>query len=152
MIEKYKDDYFEGYDEYYECELLIKEIFVIYVLCNKLFWYIVLVNVFVYLLCYGVFDWVLIYFKEVKYFNVDKLFWVYFFYEWVGIFGILFCGWLLDKLFKGNCGVIGVVFMILVIVGILIYWLNLVGNLVIDMVVLIMIGFLIYGLVMLIGL
>lgn len=115
-------------------------------------WYIVIVNVFVYLLCYGIFDWLLIYLKEVKYFVLDKFFWVYFFYEYVGILGILLCGWMLDKVFCGNCGVIGVFFMILVIIVIIVYWMNLVGNLIVDMICMIVIGFLIYGFVMLIGL
>ncbi|MHA5392640.1 MFS transporter [Pseudomonas aeruginosa] len=114
-IEKHKDDYPEGYDEHHERELSTKEIFVTYVLRNKLLWYI-------------------------------------FFYEWAGIPGTLLCGWLSDKLFKGNRGATGVVFMILVTVGTLIYWLNPAGNPAIDMAALIMIGFLIYGPVMLIGL
>ncbi|MGC3710839.1 glycerol-3-phosphate transporter, partial [Pseudomonas aeruginosa] len=76
----------------------------------------------------------------------------YFFYEWAGIPGTLHCGWLSDKLFKGNRGATGVVFLILVTVGTLIYWLNPAGNPAFDMAALIMIGFLIYGPVMLIGL
>ncbi|MBJ6603794.1 glycerol-3-phosphate transporter, partial [Enterobacter hormaechei] len=47
--------------------------------------------------------------------------------------GTLLCGWLSDKLFKGNRGATGVVFMILVTVGTLIYWLNPAGNPAIDM-------------------
>ncbi|MCS7501440.1 glycerol-3-phosphate transporter [Pseudomonas aeruginosa] len=151
-IEKHKDDYPEGYDEHHERELSTKEIFVTYVLRNKLLWYIALANVFVYLLRYGVLDWAPTYLKEAKHFNVDKSSWAYFFYEWAGIPGTLLCGWLSDKLFKGNRGATGVVFMILVTVGTLIYWLNPAGNPAIDMAALIMIGFLIYGPVMLIGL
>nr|WP_308705971.1 MFS transporter [Pseudomonas aeruginosa] len=150
--EKHKDDYPEGYDEHHERELSTKEIFVTYVLRNKLLWYIALANVFVYLLRYGVLDWAPTYLKEAKHFNVDKSSWAYFFYEWAGIPGTLLCGWLSDKLFKGNRGATGVVFMILVTVGTLIYWLNPAGNPAIDMAALIMIGFLIYGPVMLIGL
>ncbi len=127
-IEKHKDDYPEGYDEHHERELSTKEIFVTYVLRNKLLWYIALANVFVYLLRYGVLDWAPTYLKEAKHFNVDKSSWAYFFYEWAGIPGTLLCGWLSDKLFKGNRGATGVVFMILVTVGTLIYWLNPAGN------------------------
>lgn len=107
---------------------------------------------FVYLLRYGIFDWLSIYLKEVKYFALDKFFWVYFFYEYVGISGILLCGWMSDKVFRGNRGVIGVFFMILVIIAIIVYWMNSVGNLIVDMICMIVIGFLIYGFVMLIGL
>lgn len=119
---------------------------------NKWVWVIVFVNIFVYFVCYGVFDWVLVYLSEEKYFDLKVLGWVYFLYEWVGIFGILLCGYIFDKLFKGCCGFVGFFFMLGVIVFVLIYWLNFLGNVWLDNVLLIVIGFLIYGLVMLIGL
>lgn len=73
-------------------------------------------------------------------------------YEWAGIPGTLLCGWMSDKLFKGNRAVTGIVFMILVTIATTLYWLNPAGNPTMDMVLLIAIGFLIYGPVMLIGL
>jgi OPA family glycerol-3-phosphate transporter-like MFS transporter len=151
-IEEYKKDYPEGYDESHEREFSTKEIFVKYVLKNRMLWYIALANVFVYLLRYGVLDWAPTYLKEVKHFTVDKSSWAYFLYEWAGIPGTLLCGWLSDKLFKGNRGATGVVFMALVAVSTVVYWLNPPGNPTVDMFALIAIGFLIYGPVMLIGL
>jgi len=151
-IEEYKQDYPEGYDESHEREFSTKEIFVKYVLKNRMLWYIALANVFVYLLRYGVLDWAPTYLKEAKHFTVDKSSWAYFLYEWAGIPGTLLCGWLSDKLFKGNRGATGVVFMALVAVGTVVYWLNPPGNPMVDMFALIAIGFLIYGPVMLIGL
>jgi OPA family glycerol-3-phosphate transporter-like MFS transporter len=123
-IEHYKNDYPEGYDESHEEEFTAKEIFVKYVLRNKMLWYIALANVFVYLLRYGVLDWAPTYLKEAKHFTVDKTSWAYFFYEWAGIPGTLLCGWMSDKLFRGNRGLTGVVFMVMVTIATLVYWLN----------------------------
>lgn len=151
-VEKYKNDYPEGYDESHEQEFTTRDIFIKYVLKNRLLWYIALANVFVYLLRYGVLDWAPTYLKEAKGFSVDHSSWAYFLYEWAGIPGTLLCGWLSDRLFKGNRGATGVVFMLLVAVGTLVYWLNPPGNPTVDMIALVSIGFLIYGPVMLIGL
>ncbi|MDT3721138.1 glycerol-3-phosphate transporter [Pseudomonas oryzihabitans] len=151
-VEHWKQDFPEGYSEGHEREFSAKEIFVEYVLKNRLLWYIAFANVFVYLLRYGVLDWAPTYLKEAKHFSVDKTSWAYFFYEWAGIPGTLLCGWLSDKLFRGNRGATGVVFMLGVLVATLVYWLNPEGNPGIDLAALVSIGFLIYGPVMLIGL
>lgn len=151
-IEVYKNDIPEDYSEKDEKELTTKEIFQLYILPNKLLWYIAFANVFVYLLRYGVLDWAPTYLKEVKGFTVTKSSWAYFFYEWAGIPGTLLCGWMSDKFFKGNRATTGIVFMILVTIATLVYWKNPAGNPTVDMIALIAIGFLIYGPVMLIGL
>ncbi len=81
-----------------------------YILPNKLLWYIAIANVFVYLLRYGILDWSPTYLKEVKHFALDKSSWAYFLYEYAGIPGTLLCGWMSDKVFKGNRGATGVFF------------------------------------------
>ncbi|MFC6788981.1 glycerol-3-phosphate transporter [Methylobacterium komagatae] len=151
-VETWKQDFPEGYDANHEREFSTREIFVEHVLKNRLLWYIAFANVFVYLLRYGVLDWAPTYLKEAKHFSVDKTSWAYFLYEWAGIPGTLLCGWLSDKLFRGNRGATGVVFMVGVLIATLVYWLNPEGNPGIDLAALISIGFLIYGPVMLIGL
>ncbi len=151
-IEVYNNDIPEEYSESDEKELTAKEIFMQYILPNKLLWYIAFANVFVYLLRYGILDWAPTYLKEVKHFTVNKSSWAYFFYEWAGIPGTLLCGWMSDKFFKGNRAMTGVVFMILVTIATVVYWRNPAGNPTVDMIALIAIGFLIYGPVMLIGL
>jgi OPA family glycerol-3-phosphate transporter-like MFS transporter len=57
-----------------------------------------------------------------------------------------------DKVFRGNRGLTGIVFMALVTVATVVYWLNPPGNPTVDMIALVSIGFLIYGPVMLVGL
>ncbi|AVG15235.1 glycerol-3-phosphate transporter [Chromobacterium sp. TRC.1.1.SA] len=151
-VEAYRNDYPEDYSDTHEQELTAREIFKKYILPNKLLWYIALANVFIYLLRYGVLDWAPTYLKEVKHFSVDKSSWAYFLYEWAGIPGTLLCGWMSDKLFRGNRGATGVFFMALVTLATVVYWLNPAGNPTVDMLALIAIGFLIYGPVMLVGL
>ncbi|MFF7708899.1 glycerol-3-phosphate transporter [Pseudomonas sp. NPDC007930] len=151
-VEQWRNDYPEGYSAAHEREFSAREIFVKYVLRNRMLWYIALANVFVYLLRYGVLDWAPTYLKEAKGYSVDTSSWAYFFYEWAGIPGTLLCGWLSDKLFKGNRGLTGIVFMAGVTVATLVYWLNPSGHPAVDLAALLCIGFLIYGPVMLIGL
>lgn len=79
-IEEYKNDYPDDYSEKDEEELTAKQIFMQYILPNKLLWYIAVANVFVYLLRYGILDWSPTYLKEVKHFALDKSSWAYFLY------------------------------------------------------------------------
>ncbi len=151
-IEEYKNDYSGDYHKKNENELTSKQIFIKYVFHNKLLWYIAIANVFVYLLRYGILDWSPTYLKEVKHFTLNKFSWAYFFYEYAGVPGTLLCGWMSDKVFKGNRGATGVFFMTLVTIATVVYWLNPVGHPYIDMACMVTIGFLIYGPVMLIGL
>lgn len=151
-IEEYKNDYPADYSEKNEQELTAKQIFMTYVFPNKALWLIAFANVFVYLLRYGVLDWSPAYLREVKHMTLDTSSWAYFFYEYAGIPGTLFCGWVSDKVFKGNRAITGVVFMGLVTAATALFYLNPAGNPGIDMLCMITIGFLIYGPVMLIGL
>jgi OPA family glycerol-3-phosphate transporter-like MFS transporter len=151
-IEEYKNDYPEDYNVAHEKEFSTKEIFVKYVLKNKLLWWIAFANIFVYLIRYGVLSWAPTYLKEVKHFSVDKSSWAYFLYEWAGIPGTILCGWISDRFFQSRRGIVGILFMVLVTIALVIYWLNPPGNPGIDIAALIAVGFLIYGPVMLIGL
>jgi MFS transporter, OPA family, glycerol-3-phosphate transporter len=151
-IEEYRQDYPVDYDESHEREFTAKEIFLTYVLNNKLLWYIAVANAFVYLIRYGVLDWAPTYLYEVKDFSFDKSSWAYFLYEWAGIPGTLLCGWISDAWFKGRRAPAAILYMFLVLVAVVIYWLNPAGHPHIDMAALMAIGFLIYGPVMLIGL
>ena len=151
-IEEYKNDYPADYSAKSEEEISAKQIFMTYVLPNKALWLIAIANVFVYLLRYGVLDWSPAYLREIKHMTLDTSSWAYFFYEYAGIPGTLFCGWASDRVFKGNRAVTGVFFMVLVTIATVVFYLNPAGHATIDMVCMITIGFLIYGPVMLIGL
>ncbi len=74
-VEHWKQDFPEGYSEGHEREFSTKEIFVEYVLKNRLLWYIAFANVFVYLAALWRADWAPTYLKEAKHFSVDKTSW-----------------------------------------------------------------------------
>ncbi|RDI63360.1 OPA family glycerol-3-phosphate transporter-like MFS transporter [Nocardia pseudobrasiliensis] len=151
-IEEYKNDYPKDYSASDEVELTAKQIFTRYILPNKLLWYIAFANVFIYLLRYGVLDWSPTYLKEVKHFTLDKSSWAYFLYEYAGIPGTLLAGWMSDKVFRGNRGATGVLFMGLVTAATVMFWIAPADMPGVSMACMIVIGFLIYGPVMLIGL
>jgi OPA family glycerol-3-phosphate transporter-like MFS transporter len=151
-IEEFKDDYPEFYSkEDEEKPITAKEIFVKYIFNNKLLWYIAVANAFVYLVRYGVLDWAPTYLSEAKQFSVSETGWAYFVYEWAGIPGTILAGYVSDKWFKGKRGPVSIIYMVLVLIFVIIYWQNPVGQPLIDSLALIGIGFLIYGPVMLIG-
>lgn len=148
-IEKYKDDYPDTYSEKFEVEMTAKEIFMKYILKNKLLWSIAFANAFVYLVRYGVLDWAPLYLEEAKGFSIKESGWAYFAYEWAGIPGTLLCGYLSDRVFKGKRAPVSIIYMVLVFVSVLMYWFS--QSIMMNSIALICIGFLIYGPVMLIG-
>jgi len=149
-IEKFKNDYPDTYIEE-DKPLSAKEIFFKHIFNNKLLWFIAIANAFVYLVRYGVLDWAPTYLSEVKQFSLKETGWAYFLYEWAGIPGTLLAGYLSDRWFRGKRAPVSILYMVLVLIFVLIYWNNPIGNPMIDNISLIAIGFLIYGPVMLIG-
>ncbi|NOR18837.1 MAG: glycerol-3-phosphate transporter [Xanthomonadales bacterium] len=152
-IEAYKNDYPKAfaYDDAHEKEFSAREIFLKYVLNNRLLWAIAIANAFVYLVRYGVLDWAPTYLSEVKGFSFEESGWAYAMFEWAGIPGTLLCGYLSDKVFRGRRAPASIIYLFLTLLCVLVYWFNPPGKPGIDMAMLIGIGFLIYGPVMLIG-
>jgi len=148
-IEKYTNDYPDSYSEKFEVEMTAKEIFMKYILKNRLLWSIAFANAFVYLVRYGVLDWAPLYLEEAKGFSIKETGWAYFAYEWAGIPGTILCGYLSDKVFKGKRAPVSIIYMVLVFVSVLMYWFS--QSILMNSIALICIGFLIYGPVMLIG-
>ena len=147
----YPDDHIEKTQEEEDKGVTAMEIFTKHILPNKLLWSIALANAFVYLVRYGIQDWAPTYLIEVKGFTEEASAWAYSWYEIAAIPGTLICGWLSDKVFKGQRAPVSIIYMTLIVIAIFIYWKNPAGNPIIDYICLISIGFLIYGPVMLIG-
>lgn len=115
--------------------------------------YLALANVFVYALRYGILSWTPTYLKEVHKVSVTKGIAGFSLFELAGIFGTLACGWISDKVFKGNRTLTGVTFLAGVALFTILYWLAPVGTpYALLMTYLFFIGAFIYGPVMLIGL
>jgi MFS transporter, OPA family, glycerol-3-phosphate transporter len=151
-IEEFKNDYPDNFSKQEDDKpISANDIFVKYIFNNKMLWYIAVANAFVYLVRYGVLDWAPTYLSEAKQFSVSETGWAYFVYEWAGIPGTILAGYISDKWFKGKRGPVSIIYMVLVLIFVVIYWQNPVGQPIIDSLALIAIGFLIYGPVMLIG-
>jgi len=150
-IEEYHNDYpdipIEAEDM--ERELTGKEILFKYVLNNKYIWYIALANIFVYLVRYGLLDWIPVYLKEVKGFNINEAGITFALYEWAAIPGTIVVGWLSDKVFHGRRAPMAIICMIGVIVAVFLYWKS--DSMTAINVAIASAGALIYGPVMLIG-
>ncbi len=148
-IEEYKNDYPDVKVDDREREMSSKEILFKYVLNNKYIWYIAIANIFVYLVRYGVMDWIPIYLKETKGFNIKEAGIAFALFEWAAIPGTIIVGWLSDKVFHGRRAPMGVICMVGVIVAVFIYWKS--DSVMAINIAVASVGALIYGPVMLIG-
>ena len=70
-------------------------------------------------------------------------------YEMAGILGMLACGYISDKLFKSKRAPVSILCMLIVALGVLIYWLS--PYIIINHLALLVIGMCVYGPIMLIG-
>jgi len=150
-IEEHRNDYPPTQAADREREIPAKEILLRYVLRNKALWVIAVANVFVYAVRYGVLNWAPSYLQETKHASLQQTGWFYFAYEIAGILGTLLAGWASDRIFGGRRGPVSVIYMVLVTLGVLVYWLNPFPGLALDFTALFVIGTFIYGPVMLIG-
>ncbi len=124
-----------------------------YVVLNPVMVYLALANVFVYALRYGVLSWTPTYLSQVHHVSITQGIMGFSLFELAGIFGTLACGWISDKVFKGNRTYTGITFMLGVGLFVVLYWLAPVGTPYwLLMTYLFFIGAFIYGPVMLIGL
>lgn len=144
----------------------VKELFVKYIFKNKVLWLIAIANVFVYLVRYGIGDWAPTYCEEAGLLTSEQSKMAFSLHNYAGVPGMILIGWISTKLFKGRCAPANVIYMVLVLLGILLYWKALpvaqfiTGSFSTDpdstrvtvvYTALILIGFFIYGPVALIG-
>ncbi|GGH13464.1 glycerol-3-phosphate transporter [Sphingobacterium alkalisoli] len=150
-IEEYNKDYPKTYDSSQEKEFSAKEIFLKYVLNNRLLWFIAIANAFVYLVRNGIVNWAPTFLQEAKNFSPSEAAWSASFYELAAIPGTILCGVLSDKVFNGRRAPVTVIYMTLTLLAVFVYWTAPGANQWIVNSSLWAIGFLIYGPVMLIG-
>jgi OPA family glycerol-3-phosphate transporter-like MFS transporter len=97
-VEEYKNDWPPEEKEAHERELSFKEMFLKYILPNKMLWVLALANVFVYIARYSMVDWGPTYLKEVKGASITAGGFSTTVIEFCGAAGMLTMGWLSDKL------------------------------------------------------
>ncbi len=110
-VEEFKNDWPPDEQEAHERELSFKEIFLKYILPNKMLWVLALANVFVYIARYAMVDWGPTYLKEVKGASIGEGGFSTLVIEFSGAAGMLSMGWLSDKL-GGRRGRVSLVAMI----------------------------------------
>ncbi len=137
----------EGEEE----KIPFKRLFIDYVFKNKLLWSISLANAFIYMVRYGIGDWAPTYLQETGIMNADQSRIAFALYEYAAIPGTIICGWVSSKFFKGRCAPVNVIFIILTLIGILLYWKVAPVSPAMVYISLSLIGFCIYGPVALIG-
>ena len=151
-IEEYNNDYPKSYNsKTQEKEFSSKEIFLKYVLNNRLLWYIAVANAFVYLVRNGIINWAPTFLQEAKEYTKLEAAWASGGYELAAIPGTLLCGLMSDKVFKGRRAPVTIIYMAMTLIAVLIYWKSPNSNHIVQNVSLWAIGFFIYGPVMLIG-
>lgn len=147
-IEEYKNDYPEA--SVSDRELGFKEIFVDYILKNRLLWVTATANFFVYVCRYAMLDWGPTYLREMKDASLTDGGWAVLVIEFGGIPSTLLVGWLSDHL-GGRRGMVSLLCMIPVFLAFAGILFNPPGRLWLDMTFLLVVGFFVYPPVMLLG-
>jgi len=96
-----------------------KEIFVKYILKNKLIWLLSVVNLFIYIVRIGILDWAPSFLKESRGLSILESAVATSSFEIAGIVGALSAGWLSDGVFKGRRGRVSVIYMMFLVFAVL---------------------------------
>ena len=96
-----------------------REIFVKYILTNKLIWLVSVANLFIYIVRIGILDWAPSFLKESRGLSIMESVITTSSFEIAGIVGAIAAGWLSDTVFSGRRGRVSVIFMSLLVVSVL---------------------------------
>jgi len=116
-----------------------------YVFSNPYIWVISFANFFVYAVRYGIVDWGPTFMKQARGFDVKSGTLMIAAFEVAGIFGMLFGGWLTDRLFGGRATRACVFYMALCTVTLMLFWKVPNQSWVTSTALLFALGFFIYG-------
>jgi sugar phosphate permease len=97
-VEEYKNDWPPEEKETHEKELTFREIFLRYILPNRMLWLLAFANIFVYIARYAMVDWGPTYLKEVKGASLLGGGLSTLVIEFAGAAGMIVMGWLSDKI------------------------------------------------------
>jgi OPA family glycerol-3-phosphate transporter-like MFS transporter len=149
-VEEYKHDYPPEGKESHEKELTARELFLKYILPNRMLWVLALANIFVYIARYAMVDWGPTYLKEVKGASLGEGGFSTLVIEFAGGAGMLTMGWLSDRL-GGRRGRVSVMAMLPLLLAFAAIRVTPKGMLWLDMALFAVIGFFVYTPVMFSG-
>ncbi|MFK7973331.1 MAG: MFS transporter [Rickettsiaceae bacterium] len=121
------------------------------VFANKNMWLIGLANMCVYIVRIGIIFWAPLFLKEFKNMSLTNAGWQVAAYELVGLVGGIAAGWCSDRIFKGQRGPVGTIFMIILAICLFLFWQIPAEYNRIGLIALILVGFFVYGPQILIG-
>lgn len=149
-VEEYNNDWPPDEKDAHEKELSFKEMFLKYILPNRMLWVLAIANMFVYIARYSMVDWGPTYLKEVRGASLIEGGFSTTVIEFAGAAGMLSMGWLSDKLGgrRGRVSVMAMIPLLLAFCGILIVPVDMLW---LDMVLFGVIGFFVYVPVMFSG-
>jgi sugar phosphate permease len=116
-----------------------------HVFSDKYIWLVSAANFFVYVLRYGVFDWGPTMLKEFKGIELHNAAWMVAGFEFAGLLGAIFTGWLTDRLFGGRAAPLCLAAMILAGVMVYLLWKAPAHQLWLNAVLLMGVGFFVYA-------
>lgn len=149
-VEEYKQDWPPEEKVPHERELSFKEMFLQYILPNKMLWVLAIANMFVYIARYSMLDWGPTYLKEAKGASLTQGGFSTTIIEFAGALGMLSMGWVSDK-FGGRRGRVSVLAMIPLVLAFAAIRVVPASLLWVDMVLFAVIGFFVYVPVMFSG-
>ncbi len=149
-IEEYRHDYPPEEKEDHEKDLTTHDLFVNYILKNKMLWLVAFANFFVYIARYSMLTWGPKYLAAIKGGDLKTGGLAHFILEWGGIPSTILMGWLSDRL-DGRRGLVSFLCMFPVLGAFIGLYYNPPGNLGLDLFLLGVVGFFIYPPVMLLG-
>lgn len=149
-VEEYKNDWPPDETGLHERELSFKEMFLKYILPNRMLWVLAVANIFVYIARYSMLDWGPTYLKEVKGASLTEGGLSTTLIEFAGAAGMLTMGWLSDKL-GGLRARVSVIAMIPLLFAFAAIRITPNGMLWLDMALFAVIGFFVYVPVMFSG-
>jgi phosphoglycerate transporter family protein len=121
------------------------------VFSNPYIWLLSLANFFVYAVRYGILDWGPTFLKESRGIDLSKATYITAAYELAGLFGMLYGGWITDRVFGGRAARAGFFYMVGCTVSLVLFWKMPDQSLTTSAVLLCLAGFFIYGPQSLIG-
>jgi OPA family glycerol-3-phosphate transporter-like MFS transporter/OPA family sugar phosphate sensor protein UhpC-like MFS transporter len=121
------------------------------VFANPYIWLLSFANFFVYSVRFGIFDWAPTFLHEARGINLSGSTWIVFAYEASGLLGMLFGGWVTDRVFGGRAARASFFYMVGCTVALVLFWKLPNQTWVSSTILLCFAGFFIYGPQSLIG-
>lgn len=149
-VEAYKGDCTYNEDEIEKDHLSTEEI-IQKVFLNRKIWLIGFTNMSIYIVRIGFIFWAPLFLKEFKNISLLDAGWQVAAYEVTGLLGGFCAGWCSDKIFNGQRGTVGAIFMSCLTVTLMAFWYVPSDYNFLGVILLILTGFFVYGPQVLIG-